>query len=127
MTSRAEEKVRHPAHEARRKAEQGSGWYAWVARAGLVAKGISFAIVGVLALELAFGGGGKATSRQGALATIADEWWGKVLLIALAAGFAAYALWRVVQAFAEREDGDDGEAKGAAKKWGKRAGYLGRA
>ncbi|HSL33318.1 MAG TPA: DUF1206 domain-containing protein, partial [Candidatus Limnocylindrales bacterium] len=60
--------ARHPAREARRKAERGSGWYAWVARGGLVAKGISYAIVGVLAIQVALGVGGKATSREGALA-----------------------------------------------------------
>jgi hypothetical protein len=33
-------------------------WLALLARVGLVAKGIAFAIVGVLALELALGQGG---------------------------------------------------------------------
>jgi len=108
----------------RRDAERGTGWYAWVARGGLVAKGVSYAIVGVLAIKLALGEGGKATSRQGALATIAQNGLGKALLVALALGFAAYALWRFVSAFAEREDDDD--ASGKAKKWGKRAGYVGR-
>ena len=41
----------------------------------------------------------------------------------LAIGFAAYAIWRFVQAFAEREDGGEKEK---LKKWGKRAGYIGR-
>ena len=40
-------------------------------------------------------------------------------------GFAAYALWRVVQAVAEREARRRGEGAGADL--GKRAGYLGRA
>jgi hypothetical protein len=119
-----QEALRHPGREARAEAESGSGWYAWVARIGLLAKGVSFAIVGVLAIKLALGDGGKATSRQGALQTLAHHWFGKALLILLAAGFAAYAIWRFVQAFAERED--DGKAKGEAKKWGKRAGYVGR-
>jgi Domain of Unknown Function (DUF1206) len=122
---RGKEAVRHPAREARREAEQGRGWYSWLARIGLVAKGVSFGIVGVLAVKLALGHGGTATSRQGALATIADESFGKVLLVLLACGFAAYAIWRFVQAFAQRED-DEGEAKGEAKKWGKRVGYVGR-
>ncbi len=116
-----EQALRHPAREARAEAESGSGWYAWLARTGLVAKGISFGIVGALAIKLAFGDGGKATSRQGALQALAHHSFGKVLLIILAFGFAAYAIWRFVQAFAERGDDD-----GAAKKWGKRAGYLGR-
>jgi Domain of Unknown Function (DUF1206) len=120
-----QEALRHPAREARAEAETGSGWYAWLARIGLLAKGVSFAIVGILAIKLALGEGGKATSRQGALQALAHHWFGKILLILLAIGFAAYAIWRFVQAFAEREE-DEGEAKGEAKKWGKRAGYVGR-
>jgi len=116
-----EEALRHPAREARAEAEKGSGWYAWLARTGLVAKGISFGIVGVLAIKLALGDGGKATSRQGAMQALSHNSFGKGLLIVLAFGFAAYAIWRFVQAFAERGD-DDGEAK----TWAKRAGYLGR-
>jgi len=95
-------------------------WLAALARVGLVAKGISFAIVGVLALELALGQGGKSTSREGALATLARHSFGKSLLFALAAGFAAYALWRVAQALFERDQEE-------TKRWGKRVGYLGRA
>ncbi|MBA3843574.1 MAG: DUF1206 domain-containing protein [Actinobacteria bacterium] len=109
--------------KARQKADSGTGWYAVLARTGLVAKGLSFALVGALAIKLALGSGGSATSRQGALAQLAHHSFGKVALIALAIGFAAYALWRFVQAYAERDEGgDDGEAK----KWGKRAGYVGR-
>jgi len=103
------------------KARTGSGWYAVVARSGLVAKGLSFGLVGALALELAIGHGGKATSREGALAQLSDHSYGKIVLIALAVGFAAYALWRFVQAVAERPDEKDGEAK----VWAKRAGYVG--
>jgi hypothetical protein len=115
-----------PAGDARAKARAGSGWYAVLARTGLVAKGVSFGIVGFLAAKLALGEGGKATSREGALQTIAHHHsYGKVLLILLACGFAAYALWRFVQAFAEREDPGEG-ATGELKKWGKRAGYVGR-
>lgn len=109
--------------EVEQKAKSGSGWYAWLARGGLVAKGISFAIVGALSIKLAFGDGGKATSRQGALQSLSQHTFGKVLLILLAFGFAAYAIWRGVQAFAEKEERSE---KGEAKKWGKRAGYIGR-
>jgi len=111
----------HPARAARAEALEGGGWYAFLARAGLVAKGVSFGIVGVLAIKLAIGDGGQATSRQGALQTLAQSTFGKMLLVLLAVGFAGYATWRFVQAFAER-----GGEKGKAKKWGKRAGYIGR-
>jgi hypothetical protein len=99
-----------------------SSWVDGVARYGLAAKGISYGLVGVLAAALAVDSGGKATSREGALATIADESWGKALLVALAFGFAAYGLWRLLQALFDREDEGTG-AKGLAK----RAGYAGRA
>jgi Domain of Unknown Function (DUF1206) len=121
---RAKQSFEHPAQETRQKAEAGSGWYAWLARSGLVAKGVSFGVVGALAVGVAAGTGGKTTSREGALQTLAENTWGKILLVLLAVGFAGYAIWRFVQAFAEREDDDD--ETGTAKKWGKRAGYVGR-
>ena len=124
VAERARATAEDPAGEARREARAGTGWYAWVARLGLVAKGVSYAMVGALAIQVAFGEGGRVTSRQGALATVAQEGLGKILLVVLAIGFAAYALWRFVAAYAEREEDDD--AQGKAKKWGKRAGYVGR-
>jgi hypothetical protein len=114
--------VRRPGQQARAKADQGRGWYAALARTGLVAKGLSYGLVGALALKLALGDGGKATSRQGALQQLAQHSFGKIVLILLAVGFAAYALWRFVQAYAERPDAEDG----AGKVWLKRAGYTGR-
>jgi hypothetical protein len=110
------------AGDVRAKAESGSGWYAVLARVGLVAKGVSFGIVGALALKLALGDGGRTTSREGALQTLARQSFGKIALILLAAGFAAYAIWRFVEAFAEGAQPDDE----AAKTWAKRAGYVAR-
>jgi hypothetical protein len=113
-----DERLRQPAQEARQRGRSGSGWYAWLARAGLVAKGVSFGIVGVLAIKLAAGHGGKATSRQGALHTLAGETFGRVVLVLLVVGFASYAIWRFVEAWAA--PGED------AKKWAKRLGSIGR-
>jgi hypothetical protein len=102
-----------PAMEIERDARNERGWYSALARTGLVAKGISFGIVGALAMKLALGDGGKATSREGALEQIAGSGWGKLLIGALGIGFAAYALWRFVQAFVCGE-------------WLERIGYIGR-
>jgi O-antigen/teichoic acid export membrane protein len=110
--------------DARAHAERGSGWYAVLARSGLVAKGASYGLVGLLAIKLAAGHGGKATSREGALQSLAQHGFGKVVLALLALGLAGYALWRFVQAVVEREDAND--AKEKLKAWGKRAGYAGR-
>jgi Domain of Unknown Function (DUF1206) len=80
----------------------------WLARAGLVARGVVYAVVGILALKLALGDGGKATTQQGALKTVASQPFGKVLLVLLAIGLAGYSIWRLVRCFAGhgREDQD---------------------
>jgi hypothetical protein len=72
--------------------------FEWLARAGLVARGVIYAIVGVLAIELALGEGGKTTNQQGALQTIAKQPFGKVLLVLMIVGLAGYAIWRLVRA-----------------------------
>jgi hypothetical protein len=94
-----------------------------VARFGLVAQGVSFGLVAVLAIELALGKGGKATDREGALQTIAQTGVGRVAVFVLAFGFGAYALWRLAQVFL----GHDVEEQGGRKKWGKRLSSLGKA
>ncbi len=71
---------------------------AWLARMGLVARGVSYAIIGVLALKLAFRSGGKATNQRGALETIAHQPLGKALLIGMVIGLAGYATWRLLRA-----------------------------
>jgi hypothetical protein len=72
--------------------------FEWLARAGLVARGVIYAIIGVLAIKLAVGDGGKTTNQQGALETIAKQPFGKALLILMAVGLAGYAIWRLVRA-----------------------------
>ena len=72
--------------------------FGWLARGGLVARGVSYAIVGILALKLALGSGGKATDQRGALQTIAHQPLGKALLIGMAIGLAGYATWRLMRA-----------------------------
>jgi hypothetical protein len=72
--------------------------FAWLARAGLVARGVTYGIIGILAVKLAAGAGGKATNQRGALETIAHQPLGEGLLIAMAVGLAGYSLWRLVRA-----------------------------
>ena len=75
-----------------------SGGFEWLARAGFVARGLIYGIIGVLAVKLAVGSGGKTTNQQGALETIAHQPFGKLLLILVAVGLAGYAFWRIVRA-----------------------------
>jgi Domain of Unknown Function (DUF1206) len=100
-----------------------SPWIERLARFGLIAQGVSFGLVAVLAIELALGKGGSATDRQGALKRIAEGSVGRAIVIALAIGFGAYALWRLAQVFL----GHDIEERGGDVKWGKRIGSLGKA
>jgi hypothetical protein len=100
-----------------------SPWVERLARFGLVAQGISFGLVAVLAIEVALGKGGKATDRQGALHKIAEGTLGRALVVVLAIGFGAYALWRLVQAVL----GHDVEERGGKASWGKRLSSLGKA
>jgi hypothetical protein len=86
--------------------------FGWLARAGLVARGVVYLVIGVLALELALGEGGKATNQTGALRTVAEQSFGEALLVVLAIGLAGYSLWRLLRAAVghgaeQRDSGSD--------------------
>jgi len=86
--------------KARAGGEEGvqSRGFEWLSRAGFVVRGLIYGIIGILAIKLALGAGGKTTNQQGALKTIANQPFGKVLLILVAVGLAGYALWRLLRA-----------------------------
>ena len=65
-----------------------------LARAGFVARAAIYAIIGILAVELALGVGGRTTNQKGALQLIAAQAFGQVLLTLVAIALAGYALWR---------------------------------
>ncbi|MDN3024378.1 DUF1206 domain-containing protein [Streptomyces sp. S.PB5] len=68
------------------------------ARAGLAARGVIYLLVGVLALQIAFGDGERQADRGGALAELSDKPFGSVLLWALGIGLVCMALWRLSEA-----------------------------
>lgn len=72
--------------------------FPWLARAGLLARGVVYGVIGIIALEVALGTGARPTNQQGALETIAREPLGSVLLGLLAAGLAGYSAWRLTRA-----------------------------
>ncbi len=110
--------TRQVSAEARRAVDR--DWLEPAARAGLLAKAALYGIIGALALAVAVGAGGETTDQKGALATLADEPAGGVLIGLLAAGLLAYGVWRLVQAiFDTGGQGDD--ATGVVK----RIGYAG--
>jgi hypothetical protein len=69
-----------------------------LSRAGFVARGLVYGIIGLLALDLAVGQGGKITNQQGALRTIKHQPFGHVLLALVAGGLGGYSLWRLFRA-----------------------------
>jgi hypothetical protein len=86
-----------------------SSGFEWLARAGFVARGLIYGLIGILAIKLAVGHGGTKADQQGALKTIAQQPFGKVLLILVALGLAGYALWRLFRALlGHGPEGSDG-------------------
>jgi hypothetical protein len=104
--------VSSTARQAGRRAAHGDG-IEYAGRLGLVAKGVSYALIGVVALQVPLGNRDQAADRQGVLRQLATEPWGMAALIALAIGFAAYALWRFADALFDRGREGTG-AKGLA-------------
>src|SRR5258707_14458791 len=72
--------------------------FEYLSRAGFVARGLVYGIIGVLAIKLALGQGGKLTNQQGALHTVAKQPFGTVLLTLVAIGLGGYSLWRLIGA-----------------------------
>ncbi|MFD5063422.1 DUF1206 domain-containing protein [Streptomyces sp. NPDC058394] len=90
------------------------------ARAGFVARGVIYVLIGVLSLRIALSDGGdKQADRGGAIAEIAEKPFGTVLLWLLGVALAGMALWRLSEA-AFGQAGPDG------KKASKRAMAAGR-
>jgi Domain of Unknown Function (DUF1206) len=92
-----------PARELRYARSAGEGFvhtaaFEWLSRAGFVARAAIYGIIGVLALKLALGDGGKLANQRGALETVAQQPFGSYLLILLAIGLAGYAVWRLFRA-----------------------------
>jgi hypothetical protein len=72
--------------------------FAVLSRIGFVARGLVYGIIGVLALDLALGRGGKITNQQGAMHAVDRQPFGHVLLAALAIGLGGYSVWRLFRA-----------------------------
>ncbi len=69
-----------------------------LARSGFVARALMYGIIGLLALDLAVGHGGKITNQQGALRTVEHQPFGHLLLALVAVGLGGYSLWRLLRA-----------------------------
>lgn len=90
-------------------------------RVGFIVDGVIHLLIGVIAFELARGGGGGQASQSGAMASLAESGFGQALLWAGAAGFAALAVWCVIDAVL------GSRGTGGSRKLGETAKYLGKA
>jgi hypothetical protein len=99
-----------------------SPWVERLGRTGLVAQGVLYGVIAILAARVALGARDESPDRHGALREIAQQPFGKALLVVLALGFAAHALWRLAEAALDRDNEGIGP-KGLAK----RVANLGRA
>lgn len=88
-------------------------------RLGFMIRGLLYGVIGILALQVAFGTGGSIDDPQGAIVTMGATPYGHLLLYVICAGLIGYALWGVVRAlFDPLHKGHD--AKGIVS----RIGYL---
>lgn len=93
-----------------------SDLFRWLARAGFAARGVVYVIMGILAIKLALGNSGTSANQQGAMRAIAQQPFGKVLLVLVAIGLGGYSLWRLARAALGHgpEDSDSGFDRVAA-------------
>jgi hypothetical protein len=80
-----------------------------LARAGLIARGVIYILVGWVAVLVALGDSAREADQQGALNLLAGKSYGLITLWLLGIGFAGYALWRL----SEAAFGVTGEPRGA--------------
>src|SRR6201997_1077570 len=80
-----------------------------LARAGLVARGVIYILIGWVAILVAVGQSSREADQAGALQLLVGKPYGMVSLWLLGIGFAGYALWR----FSEAAFGVTGEGNGA--------------
>jgi Domain of Unknown Function (DUF1206) len=68
-------------------------------RLGYAVRGLLYAVMGILVLRIALGiGGGQATDLSGSMVYVIGNPFGKLVLIVVVIGLAAYSLWGFVRA-----------------------------
>lgn len=86
-------------------------WVAPIVRLGYAAKGIIYLLIGMLAVRVAFGLGGRVTDASGALSLLMNQPFGFFLITAIGIGILAYAAWQIAEALLDTR-GKGGGARG---------------
>ncbi|AZH77555.1 MULTISPECIES: DUF1206 domain-containing protein [Microbacterium] len=88
-----------------------------IARAGFVVLGLIHVIIGSIAISIAAGGSGDA-DQDGAMEQVRNNPIGGLLLLLIAAGLIALAVWQIASAFLAADPAE-------TKKWGQRLKLFG--
>lgn len=104
--AQAKEKGTRAKESGRRAAD--SKYVDWLGRAGLAARGVLYVIIGILAIQVAFGSSGRQADKTGALRALGKNPFGEVALWLLVIGFAGMMLWQISSA-AFGAPGPDGD------------------
>lgn len=89
--------------QVERAVRQHSGWLEWVGRAGYVAHGFLYLVIGMMAALTAFGRGGETTDSRGALEELYRQPFGQALLLLAAIGLLGYAAFAAYRAIFDPE------------------------
>jgi hypothetical protein len=92
-----------PAQQLRQAVRQHGRSFAWLARAGYVARALLYFTIGGLAALAAFGYGGDTTDSKGALLELYRQPFGRGLLVLAAVGLFGFALFRGYQVIVDPE------------------------
>ncbi|BDZ44369.1 DUF1206 domain-containing protein [Naasia aerilata] len=91
--SAAKSEAQHDAGRLRQ-----STWFRAGARTGFAVAGLLHLLIGALAISVAVGGGGQETDQSGALAALATNPLGRVVLWVVVVGLFAVGVWQVLEA-----------------------------
>lgn len=99
-------------------------WPERLARFGLAARGVLYIVLGILAVQIAFGDRGEQANQRGALNEVAGQPFGSVLIWLIVVGLFGYALWRLLTALlGTRSDPSATEGKDRIKALAEGIGY----
>jgi hypothetical protein len=82
----------------------------WLAKAGLVARGVMYVLIGIIAIQIAVNGSHQQADRTGAVHLVAQTGFGSVILWLLVIGFGGMTLWRLSEAAWGSPDADGRKA-----------------